>query len=360
MNTKTEVPNTSDEVTEEEESKGPLNLLRSSLGAQAGRNAGLLVILGALLLSLALTHPSFFESTNLKVIGSQMVVLGLASIGMALLMIAANIDLSVGSVFALIACASALLATRVNPYLAFFLALPMGALIGLINGVFVWRIKISPLIITLAGLSIYLGIAELITNGTYVPSLPQAYASIGQSHLLGIDTPIWVLVGVALFTHLVLSRTTIGRQIYAVGGNPEAAEIAGISVRRVVIGLFVVNGAMVGLSSALQASRFDSASTQFGTNLALDAVTAVILGGVAFTGGEGSLFGVSIAVILLTVVADALIVYHVNPFWSDVTKGGLLLVAVTLDQLTHDQREKYRTVLALREMRARQRQESSA
>ena len=138
------------------------------------------------------------------------------------------------------------------------------------------------------------------------------------------------------------------------GGNREAAEIAGIRVRRLVIGLFIVNGMMIGLAAVLEASRFDSASTQFGTNLALQAITAVILGGVAFTGGEGSLFGVAIAVILLTVVQAALIAYNVNPFYSDVANGALLLAAVTLDQITHDQRERYKTIQALRELRARQ------
>jgi ribose/xylose/arabinose/galactoside ABC-type transport system permease subunit len=330
--------------------------LRFGLGAQAGRNVGLLALLGALLLSLALTHPIFFSGANIETLASNGVMLGLASIGMAALMIAGNIDLSVGSMFALVACLSAILSLHVNAYLAFFLTIPIGAGFGLINGALVWRIKISPLIITLAGLSLYLGIAELVTTGDYVPNLPQAYANIGQSKLLGIDTPVWILVFLAIAAHLILSRTTIGRQIYAVGGNIKAAGISGVRTRRVVIGLFVANGAIIGLSGALEASRFDSASTQFGANLALDAVTAVILGGVAFSGGEGSLFGVGLAVILLTIISDALIIYQINPFFSDVTEGALLLVAVIIDQLTQEQRERLRTIQALRAMRARRQQ----
>lgn len=328
--------------------------LRPEVGTQAVRNTGLLTVLGALLLSLAITHPTFFSSSDIQVLLTNTVMLGIASAGMTLLIISGNVDLSVGSLFALIACATALLSLHINGYLAFFLGIPLGALAGLINGSFVWRIRISPLIITLAGLGIYLGIAELITAGNYVPTLPSSFAYFGQNKWLGIDIPIWFLVGVAVLTHIVLSRTTIGRQIYAVGGNREAAEIAGIRVRRLVIGLFIVNGMMIGLAAVLEASRFDSASTQFGTNLALQAITAVILGGVAFTGGEGSLFGVAIAVILLTVVQAALIAYNVNPFYSDVANGALLLAAVTLDQITHDQRERYKTIQALRELRARQ------
>lgn len=328
--------------------------LRPEVGTQAIRNAGLMTVLGVLLASLAITHPSFFSASDIQVLLTNTVMLGIASAGMTLLIISGNVDLSVGSLFALIACATALLSLHINGYLAFFLGIPFGALAGLINGAFVWRIRISPLIITLAGLGIYLGIAELITAGNYVPTLPSSYSYFGQDKWLGVDIPIWFLVGVALLTHIVLSRTTIGRQIYAVGGNREAAEIAGIRVRRLVIGLFIVNGMMIGLAAVLEASRFDSASTQFGTNLALQAITAVILGGVAFTGGEGSLFGVAIAVILLTVVQAALIAYNVNPFYSDVANGALLLAAVTLDQITHDQRERYKTIQTLRELRARQ------
>jgi ribose/xylose/arabinose/galactoside ABC-type transport system permease subunit len=328
--------------------------LRPEVGTQAVRNTGLMLVLGALLLSLAITHQTFFSGTNIQVVLTNMVMLGIACSGMTLLMISGNVDLSVGSVFALIAVSTALLSLDINGYLAFFLGIPIGAAIGLINGLFVWRIKISPLIITLAGMGIYLGVAELINAGNYVPTLPSSYAYFGQGYWLGINIPIWMLVIVAVATHVVLSRTTLGRHIYAVGGNREAAEITGIRVRRLVIGLFVTNGILIGLAAVLEASRFDSASTQFGTNLALQAVTAVILGGVAFTGGEGSLFGVAIAVTLITVVQAALIQYNINAFYSDVTSGALLLVAVTLDQLTHDHRERHKTVRGLRELRARE------
>jgi ribose transport system permease protein len=327
---------------------------RPDVGTQAWRNVGLSVLLGGLLISLAITRPNFFIGTNIEVLAGQMVMLGMASVGMTFLMISGNVDLSVGSMFALIAVSTAFLSLDINPYLAFFLSIPIGAACGFINGIFVWRIKISPLIITLAALSIYIGIAELITAGAYVPTLPSSFSYFGQHRWGGVDIPIWVLISVLVFGHLVLSRTTLGRYIYAIGGNTEAAAIAGIPVRRMVIGVFAFNGALIGLSAALEASRFASAGTQFGTNLALQTITAVILGGVAFTGGEGSLFGVVLSVMLLTLIAAALIQYQVDPFYSDVTIGGLLLTAVLLDQLTHDQRERYRTLQALREFRARQ------
>jgi ribose/xylose/arabinose/galactoside ABC-type transport system permease subunit len=327
--------------------------LRPETGTQTVRNAGLLLILGLLLLSLLITHSSFFSGSNVQVLLTNAVMLGLTCVGMTFLIIAGNVDLSSGSMFALIACATALLSLHMNGYLAFFLGLPLGAAAGFINGMFVWRVRISPIIITLAAMGIYLGIAELITAGNYVPTLPSSFTYFGQAKWLGVGVPIWVLAATVIGAHVVLSRTTIGRAVYAVGGNKEAAEIAGIPVRRLIIGLFVANGIIVGLAAVLEASRFGSASTQFGTNLALQAITAVILGGVAFTGGEGSLFGVGLAVILITVVQAALIQYNVNAFYSDVVNGALLLAAVTIEQITHDQRERYKTIQALREMRAR-------
>ena len=336
--------------------EGELSLwhrLRPEVGTQAIRNAGLMTVLGVLLASLAITHPSFFSASDIQVLLTNTVMLGIARAGMTLLIISGNVDLSVGSLFALIACATALLSLHINGYLAFFLGIPLGALAGLINGTFVWRIRISPLIITLAGLGIYLGVAELITAGNYVPTLPSSYSYFGQDEWLGVDIPIWFLVGVALLTHIVLSRTTIGRQIYAVGGNREAAEIAGIRVRRLVIGLFIVNGMMIGLAAVLEATlRLRQHPVRHQPCSAGDHRRHPWRHGIA--GGERSLFGVAIAVILLTVVQAALIAYNVNPFYSDVANGALLLAGWTLDQITHDQRERYKTIQTLRELRARQ------
>lgn len=318
---------------------------------QGWRSLGLIVILAGLIISVDVTNSQFFSAANVDVLLGNMVMLGVASVGMTLLIISANVDLSIGSMFAMVACMTGLLSKSIDPYLAFFLAIPIAGGFGLLNGSLVWRIRISPLVITLGFLTLYQGVSELVTNGAYVQNLPQAFTYFGQAKWFGVDIPVVVLVVVVLVGHLVLSRTTLGRHIYAIGGNREAAELTGIRVRRIVIGLFVVNAMLIGLAAALETSRFDAASIQFGTNLALQTITAVILGGVAFTGGEGSIFGVILAVTVLTLMNAALISFNVNPFWSDVLTGGLLLVAVSLDQLTQERREHYRKTQALREFR---------
>jgi ribose/xylose/arabinose/galactoside ABC-type transport system permease subunit len=147
----------------------------------------------------------------------------------------------------------------------------------------------------------------------------------------------------------VLSRTTIGRYLYAIGGNREAAEMAGIPVRRHVLGAFLFNGAIVGLAGVLTASRFDAADPSYGVMFELDVLTAVILGGVAFNGGEGSIGGALLGVAFITIVNSGLVVLGINAYYGDIIKGAALIVAVALDQLVLEQRERHRRTVAMRE-----------
>jgi ribose/xylose/arabinose/galactoside ABC-type transport system permease subunit len=161
--------------------------------------------------------------------------------------------------------------------------------------------------------------------------------------------PVWLFFGMAIIVHLILSKTTLGRYIYAIGGNQEASEAAGIKVHSLVLGAFAVNGLIVGLSAVLAASRYGTASPSFGVGFEFDVITAVILGGVRFTGGEGNILGVMLAVALLGVINSGLVSLGVNPFWTEVVKGGALIAAVGLDQITHEQRQRRRTQLAMQE-----------
>jgi ribose transport system permease protein len=146
-----------------------------------------------------------------------------------------------------------------------------------------------------------------------------------------------------VLAQLVLELTTIGRHCYAVGGNRQAAQAAGINVRRITIGAFVVGGLLVGLSGVLAASRFDAPDPTYGTGFELQVITGVLLGGVSFAGGEGSVFGAMLGVLALSLALG------IDPFYSDVVQGGLLILAVSFDQIAHVQRERYQKVMAMRE-----------
>lgn len=324
------------------------------------RNSGLLVVFVGLSLYLQFQATNFWTATNIKVLGLDMVVTGIAAFGTALLLISGNLDVSIGSMLALVGVLATILALHINPWLAFLLAIPIGGVLGLINGVVVWRINTSPFIITLAGLIIMQSIALTITTGAPVIGVPESYQWIGQHNWFGIPISVLFLIAVYVIGWLILSGTTIGRHIYAVGGNREACTLAGISVRRICIGVFVVNGLLIGLAAFLETSRFGVGDPSGGQTLIFTAVTAAVLGGVSFYGGEGSVLGVAVAAALLTLISAAFVALNVNPYFSDAIQGILLVVVVAVDQLIHEQRERMRSAMALRDAMSRHEEATAA
>lgn len=325
----------------------PGKLLSRALGG--GRNLGLLVTLLLALLLISLFSPQYLSIDNALVVALQISFIGIASLGTAFLIVSGNVDLSIGSQYAMCAVGAALLAKDIPVLLAWLAGIALGALLGLMNGLMVWRISISPIIVTLGTLTIFRGIALRMTNGFGVRGVPKSFSWFGQSALLGIPLPVWWLVVLAVISHLVLQYTTQGRHLFAFGGNRQAAEAAGINGKGLVLAGFALNGALVGLSAVLAASRFGTAAPTFGVGFELDVIAAVILGGVAFTGGEGSIIGVVLAVILLGVINSGLISTGIDPHYAQVVKGAALVIAVTLDQFTQEQQEKHRKKLAFLE-----------
>jgi ribose/xylose/arabinose/galactoside ABC-type transport system permease subunit len=314
-----------------------------------GRNLGLAVALALALTALAVFSPKYMAWENFVVVALQMAFIGIAALGTTHLVIGGSIDLSIGSLFALTAVCAALIAKVAPPTVAFLGAMAVGSLIGFLNGALVWRVRLSPIIITLGSLAILRGVVLLVTGGYSVRGVPVEFGAVGQTRLLGLPLPVCALLALAAVSHSVLSYTTLGRHLFAVGGNRAACEAAGIPVRRLVLGSFLANGAIVGLSGALAASRFGSASPAFGTAMELDVITAVILGGGAFTGGEGNVLGVLLAVALLGVINSGIVSLGIDPHYAEVVKGVTLIAAVTLDQLSHEARERYRKLYAAQE-----------
>jgi ribose/xylose/arabinose/galactoside ABC-type transport system permease subunit len=314
-----------------------------------GRNLGMFIALGLVLLILGIFSPKYMSLDNFIVVALQMSFIGIAALGTAQLVISGNIDLSIGSLFALTAVIAALLAKITNPALSILGAVALGGLVGLVNGALVWRIKLSPIIVTLGSMAVLRGIVLVLTGGYSIRGVPKEFGTIGQARWLGVPTLLWVLLLLAIATHWILSRTTIGRHLFAIGSNREACHAVGIPVRRFVLGAFTINGLIVGVAGALAASRFGSASPSFGAAMELDVITAVIIGGVAFTGGEGNVFGVILAVALLGVINSGIVSLGIDPHYTEVVKGAALILAVAIDQISHESRERYRRFLAMRE-----------
>ncbi|HEX4486242.1 MAG TPA: ABC transporter permease [Terriglobales bacterium] len=328
----------------------PNFLPKNALGR--GRNLGLLITLVACLVGISIFSPKYLSIDNLLVVALQVSFVGIAAIGTAYLIIGGSVDLSIGSQYALCAVASAMLARSMPPPLAWIAGIALGAALGLVNGLMVWRIHISPIIITLGTLTIFRGVALRVTNGFGVRGVPKSFSWFGQTVWLGIPMPVWVLAVLALVAHVVLLYTRQGRHLFAFGGNREAAEAAGIDGKRLLVICFALNGALVGTSAVLAASRFGTAAPTFGAGFELDVIAAVILGGVVFTGGEGSIVGVLLAVVLLGVINSGLISIGIDPHYAQMVKGLALVIAVTLDQLTQEQQERHRKKLASQERAA--------
>lgn len=318
------------------------------------RNINLIVANAVVLILLAFAHPTFFSFNNLRVITLNMSSVGIAGIGMTYLIISRNVDLSVGSIYAATAFVSAWLALTLPPPLAFVGGLATGGFLGLINGLLVWRISISPIIATLGTLTIFRGMILVMTGGRGISGVPSDFFTLGRAVWFGISSHVWILLGLAILFHIVLSKTTIGRYIYAIGSNRNAAEVSGIRVNRYVIGLFVMNGIVVAIAGGLAASRFGTATVTFGIGFELDVITAVILGGVAFTGGRGNVLGVILAVLFLGIITSGLIAVGVDPFWTDVVKGSALVFSIGLEQIAEEHNERHRKRMAIAEFAEQQ------
>jgi ribose transport system permease protein len=316
-----------------------------------GRNSGLLLALILAIAFITVQHPHYFSWSNFLVVGLQMSYVMICAVGMSVLIIGGSVDLSVGSIFGVAAVVAALLAKHIPPGFAIVVAIALAGLFGLINGALVWRVKLSPLIITLGTLTALAGVQNVLTKGFAITSVPASFSDFGNTAPLGLPMGLFLAVIIVPVGYIVLHYTTIGRHTFAIGANRDASQAAGLKLRRLVLGAFVVNGLLAGLAGTVAASRYGSADPTFGVNFELDVITAVVLGGVAFTGGEGGLGGVVLAVALLGVIDSGLVWLNISPFWGDVVSGTVLVIAVSLDQLSSEFRDRRQRRVAMRERR---------
>lgn len=314
-----------------------------------GRSLGLIILIFVTIAIVTTQSARYLSIQNLQVVGLQLAFEGLGALGLAFIVMQGNADISVGSIFTMAATSAALFASLGAPWpLALLGGILIGGLAGLVNGVLVWRIQISPIIVTLGTLLAYQGIVSIYTQGYGVASVPRSFQTLGGGVLLGIPTPVVVMLVAFGLAGIVLNRTTIGRHTLAIGGNKESAEAAGINVRRLVIGTYVFNGLIVGLAGVLAASRIGTADPNFGYNYLFDVLTIVLLGGVAFTGGEGTIVGVLLGLVFYGVLISGMVAAGVDPYWVDTVKGIALIAAVILDQLSVEQRARFQRVVAMR------------
>jgi ribose transport system permease protein len=285
---------------------------------------------------LAATQPFFLSKANIFNILSSNSDLMLVAIGMTFVVLSAGFDLSVGpmvaaSGLAVYAALNAGLPTGVAVLVAIGLGLVVG---GLGNGMLIGKFKLNFFVVTLGTMSLISGLVEVLTNGQTETIAGSSYfTDIGNGTVLGIPVPIWIWLAVMVIAALVLHHTPFGRAVYAVGGNKEAARLAGINVTLVLILVYSIAGLCAAVAGLVDASRLASASPQSGSTLALTAGAAVLLGGTSFFGGIGGIAGTLVGVLLIGVLQNGLGLMGVSSFWQGVVTGAVLIVAVALDRL---------------------------
>lgn len=291
----------------------------------------LIVFLVALVAVFAWRSPFFFAFGNFRNIFLSVAVLGVLAVPSTLLMVSANVDLSVASNAALCGMLVALIGSEQGFLVGVLATIGIGSLLGAINGFLVSWVGINSIITTLGTLSIYRGAAKLTSNGQ--TSRVEGFAQLGSGVTLGIPNAVLVLAVVAVLFFLLMRYTVYGRSIYALGSNDHAARLSGIRIRRNLFIAFVMTGFCAALAGMILTSQLRAAAPVAGLGLELSVVAAVLLGGASLKGGRGTIIGTLLGVLILGTLNNGLTIVNVSSFWQEIARGAVLIVAVGLDQI---------------------------
>lgn len=304
-----------------------------------------LIALVVLCIVLSLLTDKFFTTANGLNVLRQIAVNVCIATGMTLVVLTAGIDLSVGSVLALCGAVMAGLLKNglafplADLYIGFTLlgaivgALIIGTVLGWFNGFVITRFNVPPFVATLAMLTIARGFTMLYTGGHPISNLGEDFAVIGAGSLLGIPVPVWIAAAVVLLALFITRQTKLGRYIYAIGGNETAARLSGINVKKVKVIVYSLGAALAATGGMIVTSRLDSAQPNAGISYELDAIAAVVIGGTSLNGGKGTVIGTVIGAVIIGILNNGLVLLNVSPFWQQVVKGGVILLAVVIDKM---------------------------
>jgi ribose/xylose/arabinose/galactoside ABC-type transport system permease subunit len=306
----------------------------------AVREMGVLLALVALCIGMSFASPYFFTLRNIFNVLQGMSTIGIMAVGMTMVLIAGGLDLSVGSVLAVGAVLTARLMTYagVNPWLSVLAGLAAGAAIGAVNGVLITRAKIVPFIATLGTLSVARGLAFLLaTSGSgsvasNVPMRDPGVAFLGAGYIGPVPVPVLLMLAIVAIAAVFLGNTVLGRQIYAIGSNPRAARLSGISVERVQMITYVVAGGLSALAGIVTTGLFATASASLGQGVELDVIAAAVIGGTSLRGGEGTVVGTLIGAAIMAVVRNAFVLLGLPLHLQVMIIGIVILLAVGLDR----------------------------
>jgi inositol transport system permease protein len=313
-----------------------------------------LIFLVVLMAGFAIMEPRFLTPLNLFNVMRQVSIVGLLAVGMTFVILTAGIDLSVGSLLALCGLAAAAVAkgglenrfsvgagAEAAGYgweLALIAALAVGLAGGFLQGFAITRLKVPPFVVTLGGMSAFRGAALLVAGGGPISGFPPDYTWWGQGRLGPVPVPVIIFIAFAILAHVVLRYTRYGRQVYAVGGNPEAARLSGLNVRRVTLSVYVIMGFFAGLGAFVLSARLNSSEAVAGTGYELTVIASVVIGGTSLFGGAGSIFGTVIGTILIGVLLNGLVLMNVSSYIQQIIIGIIIVLAVAFDTFAKSRR----------------------
>jgi ribose transport system permease protein len=309
-------------------------------------------MIGLLVMCVLLTilTDNFFSVDNAWNVMRQISVNVCISVGMTLVIISAGIDLSVGSILAFCGAITAGLLKNgleipaFNLFVGFTLfgailfGLIVGVLLGSFNGWIITKFNVPPFVATLAMLTIARGLTMLWTQGFPITGLGENFAFIGIGWFLGVPMPVWISTIVVVLAIVVLNRTRFGRYVYAIGGNESAAHLSGLSIKSIKLTVYGIAGLLAALGGIMVTSRLDSAQPNAGLSYELDSIAAVVIGGTSLSGGRGSILGTVQGAMIIGVLNNGLVLLNVSPFWQQVIKGLVILLAVILDKSQNKKR----------------------
>lgn len=313
-----------------------------------------LIFLLLLMAVFAIMEPRFLSSINLFNVMRQVSITGLLAIGMTFVILTAGIDLSIGSLLAFAGLVAAAVAKGgmqdrftvgdetigFGWQLAALAAIAVGLIGGLLQGVAITKLKVPAFVVTLGGMSVFRGAALLFASGGPISGFQPDFTWWGQGRIFTVPVPVIIFLFAALIAHIVLSYTRYGRRVYAVGGNPEAARLAGLNVTGIITSVYIIMGFFAGLGAFVLSARLNSAEAVAGTGYELTVIASVVIGGTSLFGGSGSIFGTVIGTILIGVLLNGLVLMNVNSYIQQIIIGVIIVLAVAFDTFAKSRRKR--------------------
>ena len=301
------------------------------------REVGISIFILILVIAVTLRSPTFLTADNFQDILLNISILVIVALAQTMVILTHGIDLSVSSMVGLVAMMVSFVVKQnhdVSILLVVLLGMALGAVLGTFNGLIITYGKVPPIIATLGTLSIYRGLVFYYSEGTWINSfeLPKSFKLLSKGTPLGLPNMVIIAILVAVIIYYFLNYTRTGRDIFAVGSNPDAAMFAGIRKERIIFLVYLLSGIASGLAAVLWASRFESAQTNTALGFELQTVAASVVGGVSISGGVGTVPGVLLGALLLGIIQNALTIVRISPFWQLAAQGLLILIAVVTDK----------------------------